>query len=232
MSIRRGTWTTARGGLLIALLLAVASGLLYPGGTVLDGSTRGYSFTHNFLSDLGGTVAFNYQRNVAGAVLFVVGAFIGVLALASLIVATVRLLSAAPRARAFARLAGVAGVLACAGFVGAAMPMDWAWRLHRLSGMVAFRSFPVVAALLGIATGCDARFRARAAVGWAALSIVLVGIIVASRLGPSTDTERGLVTQVIMQKIMVASILAVLWFESREAEMASGSRIRLAGYGR
>src|SRR5262245_53310609 len=88
MNIRRGTRRTAGGGVLKVLLLAVAYGLLYHGVTVLDESTRGYSFTHNFLSDLGVTVAFNYQRNVAGAVLFVVGAFIGVLALASLIVAT------------------------------------------------------------------------------------------------------------------------------------------------
>src|SRR5262249_45056437 len=41
MNIRRGTWTMARGGLVMALLLVVASGLLYPGGTLRDESTRG-----------------------------------------------------------------------------------------------------------------------------------------------------------------------------------------------
>jgi hypothetical protein len=216
----------------MALLLVVASGLLYPGGTLRDESTRGYSFTHNFLSDLGTTVAFNYQRNVTGAMLFVVSVFIGVLVLASSIVAMVRLLLAAPRARSFARLAAVAGVLACVGFLGAAIaPVDRAWRLHTLSGMVGFRSFSVVTALLAIATARDGRFRARAAVGWAALTIVLLGLIAASLLGPSTDTDRGLATQVIMQKIMVASILAVLWFESREAEMVSGSGIASLGSG-
>jgi len=213
----------ARGGLVIALMLVVASGLAYPGGTLRDESTRGYSFTHNFLSDLGTTVAFNYQRNVTGAGLFVASVGIGVLVLGSLIVATVRLLSAAPRARSFARLAAVAGVLACVGFLGAAIaPVDRAWRLHTLAGMVGFRSFPIVTALLSIASARDARFRTRAAVGWAALTIVLVGLIVASLLGPSTDTERGLATQVIMQKIMVASMVVVLWFESREAEIVIG----------
>jgi hypothetical protein len=33
------------------------------------------------------------------------------------------------------------------------------------------------------------------------------------------------VTQVITQKIMAVSVLVVLWVESREAEMASGSGI-------
>jgi len=223
MNTPKGAWATARRGLATALLLVVASALSYPGGTLRDESTHGYSFTRNFLSDLGTTVAFNYQRNVTGALLFIVSVLIGVLVLGSLIVATVRLLSAAPRARLFARLAAVVGVLACVGFLVAAIaPVDRAWRLHTFSGMVGFRSFPVVTALLAIATARDARFRARAAIGWAALTIVLIGLIVASLLGPSTDTDRGLATQVIMQKIMVASMIVVLWFESREAEIVIG----------
>lgn len=226
MTTRPGTWAVARGGFLLALLLIVASGLSYPGGTARDESTHGYSFTHNFLSDLGTTVAFNHQRNMTGATLFGVSVVIGVLAFGSLIVATVRLLSAAPRARSFARLAAVAGLLACVGFVGAALiPVDRAWRLHTLAGMMGFRSFPVVAALLSVAAARDTRFRTRAAVGWAALAIVLIGLIAASLLNPNTDTERGLATQVIMQKIMVVSMLVVLWLESREAEIASGCAI-------
>src|SRR5215467_7958045 len=120
MSIRLGKWAMARGGLAIGVLLIVASGLSYSGGTIADESTRGYSFTHNFLSDLGTTVAFNHQRNVAGAALFVVSIVIGVLAFGTLIVATVQLLSDAPRARGFARLAAVAATLACVGFLGTA----------------------------------------------------------------------------------------------------------------
>ena len=98
-----------------------------------------------------------------------------------------------------------------------------------LSGMVAFRSFPVATSLLAIATLRDARFRARAAVGWATLTIVLVGLIAMTHLGPRPDTEYGLVTQVVTQKIMAVSILVVLWVESREAEMAGGLRIAPAG---
>ena len=91
--------------------------------------------------------------------------------------------------------------------------------------MVAFRSLPVAAALLAIATARDGRFRARAAVGWGTLAIVLAGLIATALLGPSVDTEHGLVTQVIMQRIMVATILVVLWIESREVGVASASGI-------
>jgi hypothetical protein len=42
-----------------------------------------------------------------------------------------------------------------------------------------------------------------------------------ARLGPTADTEHGLVTQVMTQKIMAVSVLVVLWIESREAEVVS-----------
>jgi hypothetical membrane protein len=230
MSIARRWFATARWGLAIAVLLIAASGLWYPGGTVRDESTRGYSFTHNFLSDLGATVAFNCQRNVAGAALFIVSVVVGVAALAIAIGSTVRLLSASPRARPFARLASAAAIVACAGFLGAAiMPLDRLWRLHTLAGMLAFRSLPVVTALLSIATGRDGRFRTRATLGWAALTIVVVGIIITARLGPGVDTDRGLVMQVVMQKIMVASIIVALWFETLEGQRASRSDLASQG---
>src|SRR5258708_15009296 len=158
MNIRRGSWAPVRFAIAIALIVGAASMLLYPGGTVREESTRGYSFTRNFLSDLGSTVAFNGERKAAGAVLMGVSLVIMVLVLAGSVVAAVRLLSAAPGARPFARVAAVAGVLVCAGFLGVALtPEDRAWRLHMLSTMVAFRSFPVATALLAIATVRDGR---------------------------------------------------------------------------
>jgi hypothetical membrane protein len=213
----------SRYGLAIALLAAIASGLLYPGGTVLDPSTRGYSFTHNFLSDLGSTVAFNDGPNTLGALLFDVAMIVGVLVLASTFVAGVRLLSTAPRGAAFARLAGAAGAFVCVGYVGVALaPLDRAFRLHRVSSLLALYSFPVATALLAVATLRDGRFRPRAMLGWATLTVVLVSFIAMAHLGPSVATERGVMAQVIAQKIMALTVLAVLWVESTEVEVASG----------
>jgi hypothetical membrane protein len=223
MNARRSSWALARFSLLIALLLGVASMLLYPGGTAHDASTRGYSFTRNFLSDLGSTVTFAGAHNAAGAVLFGVSLLIMVVVLAGSVVVAVRLLSAAPGARTLARLAAAAGVLVCAGFLGVALsPEDRAMSLHRGSTMVAFRSFPVMTAFLALATIRDVRFRARATAGWVTLTLVLAGLIAISHLGPSVSTEQGLMIQVLAQKIMAATVFAVLWLESREAELATG----------
>ena len=222
MDIRRGSWAPTQWAIVIALMLTGGSVLSYPGGTVRDESTRAYSFSHNFLSDLGSTVAFNGQRNVVGAVLFGLSVLIMVLVFAGSIVVAVRLLSATPGARPFARLAAVASVLVCAGFLGVALtPADRAWSLHIVFSRVAFYSFPVTTALLAIATARDARFRPRATVGWVTLTIVLAGLIAMARLGPTADTEHGLVTRVITQKIMAVSVLVVLWIESREAQVVS-----------
>jgi hypothetical protein len=58
--------------------------------------------------------------------------------------------------------------------------------------------------------------------GWATLTVVLVSFIGMGILGPSVATERGLMTQVITQKIMAMTVLVVLWLESTEAEVARG----------
>lgn len=223
MNARHSSWALARFSLLIALLLGGASILLYPGGTAHDASTRGYSFTRNFLSDLGSTVTFAGAHNAVGAVLFGFSLVIMVLVLAGSVLGAVRLLSAAPGARTFARLAAAAGVLVCAGLLSVALlPEDRAMRLHMTSTKVAFRSFPVMTAFLALATMRDGRFRGRATAGWVTLTLVLAGLIAMAHLGPSVGTEQGLMIQVIAQKVMAVTVLAVLWLESREAEVASG----------
>jgi hypothetical membrane protein len=221
------SWAAARYALVVAVSATLVSILLYPGGTVLAESTDGYSFTHNFLSDLGGTVAFNSKHNAAGARLFAAGFIIGVIVLACSFIGVVRLLSTTPGARLFARLAAAGGGLVCLGFLGAALaPLDRAFQLHHVSSLVAIHSFPVATALLAFATIRDRRFRARAAIGWITLTFVLVGVIVVGHLGPNIATERGLMTQVITQKIMAVTVIVVLWLESLEAEVVKGKDMR------
>jgi len=64
-------FTLARWASIASVALAGIAMLLYPGGTLHDPSTTGYSFFQNFLSDLGGTVAWGGQPNYLSAFLFV-----------------------------------------------------------------------------------------------------------------------------------------------------------------
>jgi hypothetical protein len=206
----------------LAILLMAGSMMLYPGGTFLDESSRGYSQRYNFLSDLGGTVALNYERNIAGAILMGAAGVIGVVVLASTLVGTVRLLSSSASARVYTRLAAIASVMVCLGLFGAAVtPIDRASRAHNIANFFAFHSFPVATAFLAMATRCDDRFRLRATRGWTALTLVLVGFLVSAHFGPSPSTAQGLAAQVITQKLMVASVVIVLWLQTHEAEFVS-----------
>src|SRR5262245_65827951 len=55
-----------------ALMTGIAM-LVYPGGTAFDRTTRGYSLSRNFLSDLGSTTTTSGQSNLIGALLFAAG---------------------------------------------------------------------------------------------------------------------------------------------------------------
>jgi hypothetical membrane protein len=214
---RRTSWPPDRIALLVAVALTGASITLYPGGTFRDESANGYSFTHNFLSDLGGSVAFNYQRNLLGAVLFGLAMVLGVFALGACIVASVRVLSPVARARPFARLAAVAAVLVCVGYLGvAASPQDRLMGLHQASSLTAVHAFPVLTMLLAAATMRDNRFRRRATVGWVVLSLVLAGFLAVGHFGPGVQTDHGLTVQVLAQKVMASAVIVVLWLESHE----------------
>lgn len=72
------TWIKIwRGGFLVALLgvsqfivLCICSMFIYPGGSLVDPATIGYSLSGNYLSDLGRGVSLSNSKNAFGAFLF------------------------------------------------------------------------------------------------------------------------------------------------------------------
>ena len=54
----------------IFVVLNIIAMLSYPGGTYLDDAAVGYSFTRNFLSDLGRTLSYPGEVNFLSAQLF------------------------------------------------------------------------------------------------------------------------------------------------------------------
>ena len=59
------------------IFLNIISMLSYSGGTYLDNMNPGYSFTHNFLSDLGRTMSFSGEVNFLSAQLFNMSLILG-----------------------------------------------------------------------------------------------------------------------------------------------------------
>jgi hypothetical membrane protein len=204
---RRVRWAAG-----IATVLAIVAGIRYPGGTFQDHSTRGYSFFENFLSDLGMTIAHNGEANRLGALLFMVALLVLVVGLGGSLVGFVRLHSATPEGRPFARLAGIVGLLVCVCFAGVAVtPENRLLGLHIFFTKAAWRLFVLVPLLLFVASRRSNDIPSGVSSAWLFLTVMLAGyVLVLDVVGPRVSEPGGLVTQVTAQKII--SITAILTF--------------------
>jgi hypothetical membrane protein len=225
MPTGRSPFKVARRAIAVATLLALVAIARYPGGTMLDHSASGYSFFHNFLSDLGMTLAHDGQPNALGSTLFILSLCILVAGVGGCLVGLVRLYSESPRSRAFARVAGVVGLVVCASFVGVAItPENRMLGLHVKFTLFAFRVFPIVTLLLAFATLASDQFPRRLAVAWALLTVALAAYVVVLTWGPGPKTPEGLIIQVTAQKIIAVVSVSTFVYLSFEAERATSKR--------
>ncbi len=209
----------------VGLACALACGAMtrYPGGTALDRTSAGYSLPRNFLSDLGMTVAYDGQFNRLGAGLFVLSLLVLVVGLGSVVMTISRRLSGHHAARRWARLAAALGVLACLAFVGVAVtPENRVMAVHVTFTQWAWRIIPLVAALLAIASFQTPGLRARVAIVWVILAILMASYAALLSWGPSLATADGLVLQAVAQKIASVVVIAALLLVAREFDRRVG----------
>jgi hypothetical protein len=207
----------SRYGVAAATALTVLSMALYPGGTLLDPATAGYSFVNNSISDLGGTVGWNGQPNLAWPVQ-AAASVIFIIAGVGFFLAVVRVYSASTITTRLARMAGVVVLVAGAGLIASSLtPHDRHAVLHGRFSMVAVWAFPVATALLCAATALDHRLRRRVPAGWLAMTVIV--LVWASRmLGPRPATAIELAIPVTLQKMVAGALVATVFFQSYEAE--------------
>jgi hypothetical membrane protein len=201
-----------------AAALTVLSMLRYPGGTVLDPSTRGYSLTRNFLSDLGMTVSYSQEPNLLGAVLFTTALLTLLAGVFPLLFHIARLCSRPPGARGLARAASVVVLCSCLLFAGVAFtPENRLMALHVDFTRFAFRVAPLATLLLTVAV-VRLPDRPRRVVNVLGLfSVALVAYVGILDWGPDVLTPSGLVVQVAAQKCIAA--IAVVAFLALSVEL-------------
>jgi hypothetical membrane protein len=216
-------WTRRTIGFATGML--VVAMFLYPGGTFADHSTRGYSFTHNFLSDLGATVTVGGHSNAPSATLFVASLVLMMGAFGVSLGAVVRVHSKSPAARPYAWAAAAVGILVCLLFLGVAVsPEDRAFRLHVEFARWAFRISPVAVLMLAFATRRDPDFPPVVTNSWLLLTVALAVYVAVMAWGPNAGTEFGLGFQATAQKAIVIVADIVIVFETYEAERVLGQR--------
>ena len=196
----------------VFLVLTAMGMVFYPGGTLVDKTTRGYSFLMNAFSDMGMTVTLGGHRNRLSFFLFTAGLASAGVGLALFFTAFSRIFSHSKGSRVLAITGAFLGILAGVGFLGvASTPADLMLMAHLWFVNWAFRFFTLATLCFTVCIMRSPNYPKSD--GWllAGFTLLLISYILLLNYGPGMDTPRGLMIMVVGQKIIAyASILCVL----------------------
>lgn len=201
--------------ILFFLLTAIAM-LLYPGGTLTNPHSHGYSFFLNFLSDLGRFSTPSGQSNLASMVLFTIALSMGALGIALFFLAFTQLFTTSGAALWLSRLGAGCGLIASIGFLGVAgVPVDLDEWIHNFFLDAAFVSFLAAFLLIFLAVLYKPDLPRRFVRVFCAFGLVLIGytilLVCMLLFGPAAGTLPWEIVQATGQKVIVsASILTAL----------------------
>jgi hypothetical protein len=193
------------------VLLTTLAMLFYPGGAQKNPQQLGYSFTLNFFSDLGRTVALNGTANPIAHTLFTLALSFAGLALALFFVTFALFFWTTLPARCFSLLGAGLGIVAGAAFIGVALvTSDRNSPRHIYFVLLAFRCFLGAVLPFALAILTQKSYPRLGAWIFLAFAGFLAAYIALITLGPTPQEPGGLTIQVVGQKLIVyASIVCV-----------------------
>jgi len=194
------------------VLLTVVAMLFYPGGTVTDPSTSGYSFFTNFFSELGLTRTHSGGPNTISFILFFVALTVVGMGLALFFVAFRSFFVGSVAGKVLSAIGTLFGIISAICFAGVAWtPANLQPTLHGQFVMWAFEAFPVAVIFYAAAILLHRSYPKRFAVVFIAFAALLVLYLVLLTRGPWFSTSEGLMVQATGQKAIVyASIVTIL----------------------
>lgn len=202
-------WVVAGCGLFV--LLTLAAMLAYPGGTVVDPTTKGYSFFRNFFSDLGRTVSPLGEPNTLSFLLFVIALTLAGMGLVLFSLVMPSLFRRPRSARALSLAGSLCGAAAGFSFVGVALaPANILLPAHVIFVQVAFLSFFLAALGYSGAILLTRDYPRKYLAVFSVFALLLAGYLWLLFFGPALDSPLGLVIQAVGQKIIVyAAIVSI-----------------------
>jgi phage shock protein PspC (stress-responsive transcriptional regulator) len=194
------------------VILTAAAMFIYPGGTNTAKTTIGYSFTANFFSDLGLTIAHNGQANPVAAIMFLIALGSAGAALMLFFVAFLQFFGRNTVRRTLSVLGTLFGLIAGACFIGVALtPANLFGEAHGNFVRGAFFTFLIAVVFYLIAVLITPNYPNRYAAVFGVFAVLLGFYLILIFAGPESDTVEGLTIQVVGQKIIAyASIITVL----------------------
>ncbi len=199
------------------VVLTLLAMLFYAGGNQLDAAAPGYSFTRNFFSSLGLTVAYGQPNTLSASLFFIAmtGAGLGLIAFALGFPACV---SSTPLSKWAAWLGSAVAILSGACFIGVALtPANLDRPRHLFFVYWAFQLFPAAVLFYVTAILLDKNYPNRHALLFAVFGAALVGYVWLINAGPNIDTLKGLMIQAVGQKIIAYFSLITVFHQARIA---------------
>ena len=190
---------------LLFILLQLLGMRVYPGGTMYDASSQGYSFSKNFFSDMGAYAARNGDPNYFSMILFAMSLTIVGITFISYYLLLPRLLG---NDRINYILAWAGTLFAIGGsvcMIGTGFtPSDVVFAPHVFFANNIFHCFLVTALLYTIVIFRSDGLRKRYAIGYAMFFLSIFIYVMILQYGPSANSgESALIFQVLSQKVIV-----------------------------
>jgi len=175
-----------------AVLSTVAT-FYYPGGTIPNHDTVGYSFWSNTFSDMGRRVSLSGEPNTVSRVIWETSMYIYELILCLFFAVLPRLFSKAKSARRLATIGSIFGITAMVLlFIATSAPMDLHESIHNTASLVSYGAIGVALILYSIAIFRNESFPKTYAYVLVAYIIILVaGGVIGIISIPNWETEWG-----------------------------------------
>ena len=190
---------------LLFILLQLLGMQVYPGGTMYDASSQGYSFSKNFFSDMGAYAARNGDPNYFSMILFAMSLTIVGITFISYYLLLPKLLG---RDRINYLLAWAGTLFAIGGsvcMIGTGFtPSDVVFSPHVFFANNIFHCFLVTALFYTIVIFRSDGLPKRYAIGYAMFFLSIFIYVMILQYGPSANSgESALIFQVLSQKVIV-----------------------------
>ena len=217
-NIERNPWLIAfpRMVLVLFIVFNIIAMISYPGSTYLNESNPGYSFTRNFLSDLGRTISFSGEINFLSAQLFNTSLILagGVFTLFYIYVWKVFL---ADNQRLLALIGSFFGVLGGLSLIGVGLtPADLYLEIHIVCATWLFRFFFVASLCYSIVIFRHDRLENKFASGYLVFTFSILLYILISELGPDPKVSSfALALQVISQKLILFILMCSIYIQTQ-----------------
>jgi len=189
--------------------------LSYPGGTYLDHATVGYSFTGNFLSDLGRSMSFSGEVNFLSSQLFNMALILSGGIFAAFYF-RVHKVFAAENLHTLALIGSFFGVLGGLSLAGVGLtPADLYLDLHIICANWLFRFFFVASLFYSVVIFRHLQFENKYAMGYLVFTFSILLYIIISELGPDPKVNQfALTLQVVSQKMILLILMGAIYIQT------------------